>query len=71
MELTDLPRSKSFPEFMVSLDFSYLVIFHGRTLSMDMSLREAGVSEGNSVHLSVSPGWRDELKGVKGWAEIV
>ncbi|HKZ85592.1 MAG TPA: hypothetical protein VJ793_18295 [Anaerolineae bacterium] len=57
-----LPWSKPISELMISFDFSYSIIFGEEKLSLRKSLRDAGISDGNEVTLSVRALWTDELE---------
>jgi uncharacterized ubiquitin-like protein YukD len=60
VDVLQLPRSKRIDELMLSLDFSYSVVFGGKKLPPNQSLRNAGISDGDEVQLSIT--WTDKLE---------
>jgi len=60
VDVLQLPRSKRIDELMLSLDFSYSVVFGGKKLPPNQSLRDAGISDGDEVQLSIT--WTDKLE---------
>lgn len=60
-----LPWSCRIDELMILFEFSYAVIFKEDKLSLNITLREAGIVNGDEVQLSISALWRDEIKDVE------
>jgi uncharacterized ubiquitin-like protein YukD len=62
VDMLQLPWSKRIDELMLSFDFSYSVVFGDKKLPLNQSLRDAGISDGDEVQLSITPSWTDELE---------
>lgn len=58
----ELPWSKSIDKLMLSFDFSYSVVFGEKKLPLNQTLRDAGISDGDEVQLSIMAIWTDELE---------
>jgi hypothetical protein len=56
-----LPWSSSLPELMISFDFRYSVVFNEKTLSLSQTLKDADISDGSEVHLSIKAVWTDKI----------
>lgn len=57
-----LPWSKSVDELMISFRFSYSVVFSEKKISLNKTLRDAGISDGAEVQLSITSIWTDEIE---------
>lgn len=62
VDVLQLPWSKPVDELMLSFDFSYSVVFGEKKLSLNQSLRDAGISDGDEVQLSITVIWTDEIE---------
>ncbi len=62
VDILQLPWSKTIDELMLSFDFSYSVVFDGKKLPLNQSLRDAGISDGDEVQLSIQAFWTDEIE---------
>jgi uncharacterized ubiquitin-like protein YukD len=62
VDMLQLPWSKRIDELMLSFDFSYSVVFGDKKLPLNQSLRDAGISDGDEVQLSITAIWTDELE---------
>ena len=62
VEVLHLPWSKSIDELMISLDFSYSVVFGEKKLPLNQSLRDAGISDEDEIQLSIRSIWTDEIE---------
>jgi uncharacterized ubiquitin-like protein YukD len=63
VDILQLPWSKRIriiDELMLSFDFSYSVVFGDNKLPPNQSLRDAGISDGDEVQLSIT--WTDKLQ---------
>ena len=58
VDMLQLPWSKRIDELMLSFDFSYSVVFGDKKLPPNQSLRDAGISDGDEVQLSIT--WTDK-----------
>ena len=57
-----LPWSRQIPELMISFDFRYAVIFDGSKLPLSQPLKDAGITDGNVVKLSITSVWTDKIE---------
>jgi len=62
VDVLQLPWSKHIDELMLSFDFSYSVVFSEKKLPLNQSLRDAGISDGDEMQLSIRAIWTDELE---------
>lgn len=62
VDVLGLPWSHQIDELMISFDFSYAVVFGEERLSLNTTLRKAGISDGEEVQLSISALWTDEIE---------
>ena len=62
VDILQLPWSKRIDELMLSFDFSYSVVFGDKKLPPNQSLRDAGISDGDEVQLSITAIWTDKLE---------
>jgi uncharacterized ubiquitin-like protein YukD len=62
VDILQLPWSKRIDELMLSFDFCYSVVFGDKKLPLNQSLRDAGISDGDEVQLSITAIWTDELE---------
>jgi len=62
VDVLQLPWSKHIDELMLSFDFSYSVVFSEKKLPLNQSLRDAGISDGDEVQLSITAIWTDEIE---------
>lgn len=62
VDVLQLPWSKTIEELMLSFDFSYSVVFGEKKLPLSQSLRDAGISDGDEVQLSITAIWTDEIE---------
>jgi len=62
VDMLQLPWSKRIDELMLSFDFSYSVVFGDKKLPPNQSLRDAGISDGDEVQLSITAIWTDKLE---------
>jgi len=62
VDVLQLPWSKPIDELMLSFDFSYSVVFSEKKLPLNQSLRDAGISDGDEMQLSIRAIWTDELE---------
>jgi len=63
VDILQLPWSKRIriiDELVLSFDFSYSVVFGDKKLPPNQSLRNAGISDGDEVQLSIT--WTDKLE---------
>ena len=64
-EILQLPWNKSIDELMISFDFIYSVVFGEKKLPLSQTLRDAGISDGDEVQLSITAIWTDEIERKK------
>jgi hypothetical protein len=57
-----LPWSKYVGELMISFRFRYSVVFGEEKIPLDKTLRDAGISDGDEVQLSIASIWTDEVE---------
>lgn len=57
-----LPRTKHIDELMISIQFSYSLIFGEEELQLNKTLRQAGIQNESELQLFVSHWWKDELE---------
>jgi len=62
VDMLQLPWSKRIDELMLSFDFSYSVVFGDKKLPLNQSLRDAGISDGDEVQLSITAILTDKLE---------
>jgi len=62
VDMLQLPWSKRIDELMLSFDFSYSVVFGDKKLPLNQSLRDAGISDGDEVQLSITAICTDKLE---------
>jgi uncharacterized ubiquitin-like protein YukD len=62
VDVLQLPWSKTIDELMISFNFSYSVVFGDKKLPLNQSLRDAGISDGDEVQLSITAIWTDEIE---------
>lgn len=62
VDVLRLPWSKPIDELMISFDFSYSVVFGGKKLPLNQTLRDAGISDGDELQLSITAIWRDKIE---------
>jgi uncharacterized ubiquitin-like protein YukD len=62
VDVLQLPSSKHIDELMLSFEFRYSVVFSEKKLPLNQSLRDAGISDGDEVQLSITAIWTDEIK---------
>jgi hypothetical protein len=64
-QLLNFPWNGTVHQLMISFDFSYAVIFGDKKLSLTETLREAGLSDGDEIQLSITAKWSDDIEAAE------
>jgi len=62
VDILRLPWSKSLDELMISLRFSYAVVYQGKKIPLNKTLISAGIKDGTEVELFITAVCTDEIE---------
>ena len=66
VDLLGLPWRKSLDELMISFNFRYYVVYQGKKVPLNKTLRDANIHDGAELELSIVAIWTDEVEEVEG-----